>query len=70
MKPALCSAATSTAMTLVAFAAVAQAPDNAVMSNDAILSASVGADRIAQGKVIYETNCASCHGVSLEGQPD
>lgn len=70
MKLALRSAATGTAMTLMAFAAVAQTPDNAVMSNDAILSASVGADRIAQGKAIYGTNCASCHGASLEGQPD
>ncbi len=25
---------------------------------------------VAQGRQIYTTNCASCHGVNLEGQPD
>lgn len=25
---------------------------------------------VAQGRQIYTTNCASCHGVTLEGQPD
>ena len=27
-------------------------------------------DQIARGRVVYEKNCASCHGVRLEGQPD
>lgn len=26
--------------------------------------------RIARGKALYAENCASCHGVRLEGQPD
>ena len=25
---------------------------------------------VASGKVLYEDNCASCHGADLEGQPD
>lgn len=28
------------------------------------------ADLIALGKRVYEENCASCHGVNLEGQPN
>lgn len=27
-------------------------------------------NRIALGRALYERNCASCHGVRLEGQPD
>lgn len=28
------------------------------------------AEEIALGKTVYEQNCASCHGVELEGQPE
>lgn len=28
------------------------------------------AERVAEGKVLYAENCASCHGADLEGQPD
>lgn len=28
------------------------------------------AERIAQGKAVYDEHCASCHGVDLEGQPN
>lgn len=28
------------------------------------------AAQVTSGKVIYERNCASCHGADLEGQPD
>lgn len=27
-------------------------------------------NQVASGKAIYERNCAACHGVNLEGQPD
>lgn len=57
-------------MTLIAFSAMAQTQDDALTSNDTILSAVVGADGIAQGKAIYDANRASCDGVNLEGQPD
>jgi mono/diheme cytochrome c family protein len=46
----------------------------------AVLAASVVADRhkvspsdaeiLAEGRVIYEAECAACHGAELEGQPD
>tara|TARA_R100000935_G_scaffold50830_1_gene76975 strand:- start:5584 stop:6069 length:486 start_codon:yes stop_codon:yes gene_type:complete len=65
------SALTGTALAFIAFPAVAQAPGNTETASDAILSVPpIGGDRIAQGKTIYETNCASCHGANLEGQPD
>src|SRR5688572_24285508 len=28
------------------------------------------ADVLTRGRTIYQTHCASCHGVDLEGQPD
>ncbi len=28
------------------------------------------AAQVAQGQVLYERHCASCHGAKLEGQPD
>ncbi|WP_369915247.1 cytochrome c [Maritimibacter sp. 55A14] len=34
------------------------------------LGAPVTAGQIALGQEVYAANCASCHGVSLEGQPD
>ncbi len=30
----------------------------------------VGADESRDGAALYQHNCASCHGVELEGQPD
>ncbi|MBU2963109.1 cytochrome c [Citreicella sp. C3M06] len=30
----------------------------------------VGADESRDGAALYQQNCASCHGVELEGQPD
>jgi len=28
------------------------------------------AERVAQGKQVYDRHCASCHGANLEGQPE
>jgi len=38
-------------------------------SNVGLLSASDQED-LAAGKILYAENCASCHGVNLEGQPN
>ncbi len=35
-----------------------------------VLGAPVDAAMIALGQEVYAENCASCHGVDLEGQPD
>ncbi|HUE45801.1 MAG TPA: cytochrome c [Aestuariivirgaceae bacterium] len=32
--------------------------------------AALDADVLAAGRVLYQTHCASCHGVDLEGQPN
>ncbi|ODT66651.1 MAG: cytochrome C [Pelagibacterium sp. SCN 63-23] len=34
------------------------------------LSSAAGARQVAEGRQLYLENCASCHGVNLEGQPD
>lgn len=28
------------------------------------------ARQVAQGKILYESHCAACHGINLEGQPN
>ena len=38
--------------------------------NVTFLGEVVPPDRIALGETLYAENCASCHGVKLEGQPD
>lgn len=35
-----------------------------------ITAGEVSSAQISEGKVLYETHCASCHGVSGEGQPN
>lgn len=57
-------------MALITLAAAAQTQDDTVTLDDANLSTSTGGYRNAQGKALYEANCASCHGTDLEGQPD
>lgn len=34
------------------------------------LGAPVTAEQVALGQAVYAANCASCHGVNLEGEPD
>ena len=36
----------------------------------AYMGGGVGEDDLARGRQLYLDNCASCHGVDLEGQPD
>lgn len=58
---------------LVAIAAVAALAQEAGPPSAEVLSA-LGAppapERVQAGQEIYAANCASCHGASLEGQPD
>jgi mono/diheme cytochrome c family protein len=35
-----------------------------------VLGSPVTAEQVAFGQDLYAANCASCHGVNLEGQPD
>ena len=35
-----------------------------------LLGQPVTAEQVAAGRTLYGENCASCHGVNLEGQPD
>lgn len=58
---------------LLIFAAVAdgaEAPGQKPANALAFLGKPVTQGEIQVGKEIYEANCASCHGVDLQGQPD
>ena len=37
---------------------------------DNIVLRDTDSEAVALGAAVYETNCASCHGANLEGQPD
>ena len=37
---------------------------------DSIVLRDTDSETVALGVAVYETNCASCHGTNLEGQPD
>ncbi|MEN8895335.1 MAG: c-type cytochrome [Yoonia sp.] len=37
---------------------------------DSIVLRDTDSETVALGAAVYETNCASCHGANLEGQPD
>ena len=39
-----------------------------IFLNSEVWSGSTGRSNIAQGKLVYDRLCASCHGVALEGQ--
>ncbi|RAH96204.1 cytochrome C [Acuticoccus sediminis] len=56
---------------LIAIAALAQKQDGeARVDGVTFLGEPVTATEIALGQDLYAANCASCHGASLEGQPD
>lgn len=55
----------------VALAALARAGDPiAEAGGVTFLGERVTHEQIALGQEVYATNCASCHGANLEGQPD
>ena len=61
----------ATAAGLVAIAALAQQRGGETrVEGLTVLGEPVTADEIALGQKFYATNCASCHGAKLEGQPD
>ncbi|MCE8000930.1 MAG: cytochrome c [Rhodobiaceae bacterium] len=39
-------------------------------SDDAALLRPEDAETVALGRMVYKENCASCHGIDLEGEPD
>jgi len=47
-------------------------PDSQVVINGTAVPPvpTLDSDRVAQGKVLYEQTCASCHSANLEGMPD
>src|SRR3546814_13934856 len=60
----------ATAAGLVAIAALAQQRGGETrVEGLTVLGEPVTADEIALGQKFYATNCASCHGAKLEGQP-
>lgn len=50
-----------------AWFALRDAPHAAMDPTMPVMPATVG---VAQGEALYAQNCASCHGATLEGQPD
>ena len=71
MKPRFLILAGATVAAFAAAAVMAQQSDpEQVVEDLTILEEPVTADMVAQGQEIYTQSCASCHGVSLEGQPN
>jgi mono/diheme cytochrome c family protein len=58
-------------VSVVAIAGVAAAYLGALGTKPAVMTANASdAQLVALGKTIYKAECASCHGVRLEGQPN
>jgi len=59
---------------LVVFLAACQPTTNpsssATIQTDTTLNSAFSSEDIQAGKTVYVQQCASCHGVNLEGQPD
>jgi len=49
---------------------IVSAQEQAVPDGLTFLGAPVTAEQIALGREVYAANCAECHGVNLEGQPN
>lgn len=60
----------SFAVAIIALAAVVYVVRAPSWSVSAGASASASEATLAQGQALYQENCASCHGKSLEGQPN
>ncbi|WP_343211381.1 c-type cytochrome (plasmid) [Aliisedimentitalea scapharcae] len=63
----------SFAVAIIALAAVVyvvRTPSGSVSEGASIFASDVSEATIAQGQALYQENCASCHGKSLEGQPN
>ena len=57
-------------MVLAAIALLAQGVESEAVKDVSFLGRIVTDKQLRLGKKVYEVNCASCHGVNLEGQPD
>lgn len=64
------AAATALAVVLGAAGWFAAARQGADTDGLTLLGEPVTREQVALGQEIYATNCASCHGKNLEGQPD
>jgi mono/diheme cytochrome c family protein len=64
------AAATALAVVLGAAGWFAAAQQGADTDGLTFLGEPVTREQVALGQAIYATNCASCHGAKLEGQPD
>jgi mono/diheme cytochrome c family protein len=72
MKTRLILAAAAGVVAVAAVASLAQGTGTGPepVEDLAFLGEPVTADQLRLGQEVYATNCASCHGANLEGQPD
>lgn len=70
MKPIYLASLAVAITGLAAVVYVVGIPSRSVSAVASIFASNASEAMLAQGQILYQENCASCHGKSLEGQPN